>query len=160
MDGLRGGRPGRYVLQAAIASLYAEAPAYEQTDWAQIVALHDALLCVWPSSVVALNRAVALAEASGPLVALAEIEQLELGGELDGHQYLPAVKADLLQRLGRSVDAATAYSRAIELTKNEAERDFLVHQLADVTRRGRREAPPAAGAPAKPAYVPPLSESG
>ncbi len=142
VDGLRGGRPGRYVLQAAIASLYAEAPTYEQTDWAQIAELYDALLSVWPSSVVALNRAVVHAETSGPLAALAEIEQLELGGGLDGYQYLPAVKADLLQRLGRSVDAADAYARAIELTENEAEREFLTCQLGDIIRRGRRQAPP------------------
>lgn len=133
VDGLRGGRPGRYVLQAAIASLYAEAPTYEQTDWTQIVELYDALLSVWPSSVVALNRSVALAETSGPLVALAEIEQLELDGELDGYQYLPAVKAELLHRLGRCADAAAAYARAIELTENEVEREFLAERLEEVT---------------------------
>jgi RNA polymerase sigma-70 factor (ECF subfamily) len=129
--GLRGGPPGRYVLQAAIASLYVEAPTYEQTDWAQIVELYDALLAVWPSSIVALNRAVAVAETSGPVVALAEVEQLELGGDLDGYQYLPAVKADLLRRLGRSDDASAAYERALELTQNEAEREFLLHRLQE-----------------------------
>ena len=129
VDGLRGGRPGRYVVQAAIASLYAEAPTYEQTDWAQIVELYDALLSVWPSSVVALNRSVALAETSGPLIALAEIEQLELDGGLTGYRYLPAVKAELLHRLGRHGDAAAAYARAIELTENDVEREFLVQRL-------------------------------
>ena len=132
VDALRGGRPGRYVLQAAIASLYAQAATYEQTDWAQIAALYDALLAVWPSAVVALNRAVVLAEASGPPVALAEVERLELGGELSGYQYLPAVKADLLRRLGRHAEAAVAYERALELTANQAERDFLVHRLEEV----------------------------
>jgi predicted RNA polymerase sigma factor len=129
LDGLRGGRPGRYVLQAAIAALYAEAPTYEETDWAQIVEVYDALLAVWPSSVVALNRSVALAEVSGPVVALTEIERLELGGELDGYQYLPAVKADLLRRVGRTQDAAAAYARALALTDNGAERTFLAGQL-------------------------------
>lgn len=133
--GLRGGPPGRYVLQAAIASLYVEAPTYEQTDWAQIVELYDALLAVWPSSIVALNRAVAVAEASGPVVALAEVEQLELGGDLDGYQYLPAVKADLLRRLGRSADACAAYERALELTQNEAEREFLMRRLQETDRQ-------------------------
>jgi RNA polymerase sigma factor (sigma-70 family) len=129
MDGLRGVRPGRYVLQAAIAVLHAEAPTYEETDWAQIVALYDALLEVWPSSVVALNRSVALAEAHGPRAALDEIERLERAGELDGYQYLPAVKADLLRRIGRSAEAAAAYVRALKLTDNQAEREFLSRQL-------------------------------
>ena len=135
VDGLRGGRPGRYVLQAAIASLYVDAPTYEQTDWAQIVELYDALLAVWPSSIVALNRAVAVAEASCPALALAEVEQLELGGDLDGYQYLPAVKADLLRRLGRNADASASYERALELTQNEAEREFLMHRLQETDRR-------------------------
>ena len=74
---LRAGPPGRYVLQAAIASLYAEAPSYDQTDWPQIVALYDRLLEVWPSPVVALNRAVPLAMVAGPQAALAEVERLE-----------------------------------------------------------------------------------
>jgi predicted RNA polymerase sigma factor len=76
VDGLRGGRPGRYVLQAAIAALYAEAPTYDQTDWPQIVTLYDALLKVWPSPVVALNRAVAVAMVSGPSAALAQVQEL------------------------------------------------------------------------------------
>jgi RNA polymerase sigma-70 factor (ECF subfamily) len=131
VDGLRGGRPGRYVLQAAIASLYAEAPTYERTDWPQIVTLYDELLRVWPSPVVALNRAVAVAEALGPELALAEIEQLEADGDLTGYQYLPAVKADLLRRLGRTAESCAAYTRALELTTNEAERELLGRRLAE-----------------------------
>jgi RNA polymerase sigma factor (sigma-70 family) len=127
---LRAGRPGRYVLQAAIASLYADAPAYELTDWPQLVALYDELLRVWPSPVVALNRAVPLAMAAGPEAALAEVERLERDGRLAGYQYLPAVKADLLVRLGRDDEAAGAYRRALELTANEAERAFLAGRLA------------------------------
>ncbi|WP_020575415.1 RNA polymerase sigma factor [Actinopolymorpha alba] len=131
VDGLRGGRPGRYVLQAAIASLYAEAPAYEQTDWPQILTLYDELLRIWPSPVVALNRTVAMARVHGPMRALAEVEELERAGQLAGYHYLPAVKADLLRRLGRTNDAALAYRQALELAQNDAERDFLAARLAE-----------------------------
>jgi predicted RNA polymerase sigma factor len=126
IDGcLRAGPPGRYVLQAAIASLYAEAPSYDLTDWPQIVAIYDQLLKVWPSPVVELNRAVPLAMVAGPRVALAEVERLERGGQLAGYQYLPAIKADLLSRLGRTGEAAEAYHQAIALAANETERAFL-----------------------------------
>ena len=129
---LRGGQPGRYVLQAAIASLYAEAPSYDQIDWPQIVTLHDRLLEIWPSPVVALNRVVPLAEVVGPAAALAEVDTLAASGQLDSYQYLPAVQADLLVRLGRPADAATAYRRALDLTGNEAEREFLAQRLASL----------------------------
>jgi RNA polymerase sigma factor (sigma-70 family) len=122
VDCLREGPPGRYVLQAAIASLYAEAPAYDQTDWPQIVELYDVLLDVWPSPVVALNRAVPLAMVAGPRTALAEVEKLELDGRLSGYQYLHAIKADLLSRLGRTDEAADAYRQAFTLAANDAER--------------------------------------
>jgi RNA polymerase sigma-70 factor (ECF subfamily) len=135
VDGLRGGRPGRYVLQAAIAALYAQAPTYDQTDWPQIVTLYDELLSVWPSPVVALNRTVALAKVCGPEQALAEIEKLEQGGQLAGYQYLPAIKADLLQRLGRTAEASVAYGQALELTRNEAEREFLAQRRTDADRK-------------------------
>jgi RNA polymerase sigma-70 factor (ECF subfamily) len=132
--GLRGVRPGRYVLQAAIASLYAEAPTYEQTDWPQIVALYDALLAVWPSPVVALNRTVAVAMVSGPQAALAQVEDLERDGRLSGYQYLPAIRADLLRRLGRADEAAAAYRRALDLTGNDVERAFLADRLDESSR--------------------------
>jgi RNA polymerase sigma factor (sigma-70 family) len=130
VSALRGGRAGRYVLQAAIASLYAEAPSYDRTDWPQVVALYDRLLQVWPSPVVALNRAVPMAMVAGPDAALTEVEKLEADGSLAGYQYLPAVKADLLRRLGRTHEAAEAYQRALDLTANEAERAFLADRLA------------------------------
>ncbi|MEU6786192.1 sigma-70 family RNA polymerase sigma factor [Nonomuraea angiospora] len=130
VDGLRGGRPGRYVLQAAIASLYAEAPSYDQTDWPQIVTLYDELLSVWPSPVVALNRTVAVSMVSGPARALEEVAELEKNGRLARYQYLPAIKADLLRRLGRRQEASIAYRQALELTGNEAEREFLAERLA------------------------------
>jgi RNA polymerase sigma-70 factor (ECF subfamily) len=128
--GLRGGRAGRYLLQAAIASLYAEAPSYDQTDWPQIVALYDRLLELWPSPVVALNRAVPMAMVAGPDAALVEVEKLEADGTLSGYQYLPAVKADLLRRLGRTAEAIKAQQHALELTANQTERAFLAGQLA------------------------------
>jgi RNA polymerase sigma factor (sigma-70 family) len=128
---LRAGPPGRYVLQAAIAALYAAAPSYDQTDWAQIVELYDRLLAVWPSPVVALNRAVPLAMVDGPQAALAEVERLNADGRLSGYQYLHAIRADLLARLGRADEAAGAYRQALALTTNEAERAFLVTQIKD-----------------------------
>src|SRR5262249_31315295 len=127
---LRAGPPGRYVLQAAIASLYAEAPSYAETDWPQLVTLYDRLLAVWASPVGALNRTVPLA--NGPR---AEVERLERDGRLSGYQYLPAVKADLLSRLGRTGEAAGAYRQALALTANDAERAFLTGQLAAHTPR-------------------------
>ncbi len=126
---LRGGHRGRYVLQAAIASVYARAPAYEETDWPQVLALYDELLRVWPSPVVALNRAVSLSHVRGPAVALAEVEALQDAGHLVGYQYLPAVEADLLARLGRTSEAAGAYQRALALTRNAAERAFLTERI-------------------------------
>jgi RNA polymerase sigma factor (sigma-70 family) len=128
---LRAGPPGRYALQAAIAALYAEAPSYDQTDWPQIVELYDRLLTVWPSPVVALNRAVPLAMVDGPRTALAEVERLNADGRLSGYQYLHAIRADLLARLGRAGEAADAYRQALALTTNEAERAFLVAQIKD-----------------------------
>jgi RNA polymerase sigma-70 factor, ECF subfamily len=126
---LRARAPGRYALQAAIASLYAEAPAYEQTDWPQIVALYDRLLEVWPSPVVALNRTVPLAMVRGPAAALAEVEGLQRDGRLSGYHYLPAIKAELLSRAGRAREAADAYRQAFDLAANEAERVFLAEQV-------------------------------
>jgi RNA polymerase sigma factor (sigma-70 family) len=128
---LRAGPPGRYVLQAAIAALYAEAPAHDQTDWPQIVALYDRLLVVWPSPVVALNRAVPLAMVDGPQTALAEVERLNADGRLSGYQYLHAIRADLLARLGLADEAASAYRQALALTTNEAERAFLTARIKD-----------------------------
>ena len=117
------------MLQAAIAALYAEAPSYDRTDWPQIVELYDRLLEVWPSPVVALNRAVPLAMVVGPREALAEVERLNANGRLSGYQYLHAIRADLLTRLGRSGEADDAYRQALALTSNEAERGFLLARV-------------------------------
>jgi RNA polymerase sigma-70 factor (ECF subfamily) len=130
---LEAGPAGRFVLQAAIAALHAEAPGYAETDWPQILALYGELHRVWPSPVVALNRAVALAEVEGPEAALAEVEALERGGRLAGYRYLPATKADLLVRLGRTDEAAGAYRAALELVGNAAEQEFLAERLRSLT---------------------------
>jgi RNA polymerase sigma-70 factor (ECF subfamily) len=122
---LAAGPPGRFQLQAAIAALHAQAPSYEDTDWPQILQLYDALLALWPSPVIALNRAVALAMAEGPAEALAEVEALERDGRLSGYRYLPSTKADLLHRLGRDAEAVAAYRAALALTDNAAEQAFL-----------------------------------
>ena len=127
---LRAGPPGRFTLQAAIAALHALAPTYAETDWPQILALYHQLLRVWPSPVVALNRAVAVAMVEGPAAALAEIDALERDGRLAGYRYLPATKADLLHRLGRDAEAAEAYQAALALSDNAAEQEFLAAQLA------------------------------
>lgn len=124
------GRPGRFALQAAIAALHAQAPSHAETDWPQILTLYDSLLAAWPSPVVALNRAVALARVDGPAAALAVVEELERDGRLAGYRYLPATKADLLRRLGRHEEAVAAYRAALDLTENATERAFLSEQLA------------------------------
>jgi RNA polymerase sigma factor (sigma-70 family) len=125
LSSLKSAKPGRYTLQAAIASLHAHAASFEEVDWPQIAILYDALLLVWPSPVVQLNRAVAVSKTSGPLVALKIVEGLEREGDLDRYQYLPAVKAYLLEQLGRVPEANLARSRAMELTANQVERAFL-----------------------------------
>ena len=129
------GCPGRFALQAAIAALHAQAPSYQATDWPKIVRLYDLLGRAWPSPVVALNRAVAVAMADGPAAGLAELDDLERDGRLAGYRYLPAARADLLRRLGRADEAVEAYRAALELTSNHAERQFLASRLAEVTGR-------------------------
>ena len=128
---LAGGVPGRFALQAAIAALHAQAPAYDDTDWPQIVVLYDALLRVWPSPVVALNRALAVAMVEGPEAGLAALDALAGDGRLAGYRYLPAARADMMRRLGRTAEAADAYREALALTGNEAERAFLARRLAE-----------------------------
>ena len=132
LEAVRGGRPGRFALQAAIAALHAQAPSYAETDWAQVLGLYDALLRVWPSPVVALNRSVALAMVRGPEAALVEIEALESDGRLAAYRYLAATKADLQRRLGRTSEAVASYRTALALTDNELERAFLRGRLSEL----------------------------
>ncbi|MFQ5557069.1 MAG: RNA polymerase sigma factor, partial [Acidimicrobiales bacterium] len=115
---LRLHRIGPYQLQAAIASVHATASSVEETDWRAIVGLYDALLGLQPSPVVALNRAVAVAEADGPQSGLDLIDALEAAGTLAGYRYLHAARADLLRRLDRRAEAIRAYNRALELGGN------------------------------------------
>jgi RNA polymerase sigma-70 factor (ECF subfamily) len=112
------GRPGPYQIQAAINAVHCDPPP---TDWGQIVALYDQLLAVAPTPVVALNRAVALAEVDGPSAGLAIVDALDLGA----YYLFHAVRADLLRRLGRDPEAVAAYDAALTLTDNAAERAFL-----------------------------------
>jgi RNA polymerase sigma-70 factor (ECF subfamily) len=126
---LRRDRPGPYQLQAAINAVHSDAATAEGTDWAQILALYDQLLAGTPTPVVALNRAVAVAEVHGPAVALALVDELDL----DGYHVLHAVRADLLRRLGRTAEAADAYDAAIARAGNAAERAFLRHRRLGLT---------------------------
>jgi RNA polymerase sigma-70 factor (ECF subfamily) len=124
---LRRNRPGPYQLQAAIAAVHADAAVTTDTDWRQILALYDQLMIVAPTPVVALNRCVAVAEAEGPAAALRQLDAMDQL-DLAGYHLFHAARADLLRRLGRSAEAATAYSAAIERVGNETERSFLIRQ--------------------------------
>ncbi|GAB2864317.1 RNA polymerase sigma factor [Actinoallomurus bryophytorum] len=128
---LCGPRSGPYAIQAAIAAIHAEAPDVATTDWPQIVALYDVLARVSPSPVVELNRAVAVAMRDGPQAGLTALDALD-GHALRDYYLLPAARADLLRKLGRTAEAATAYRNALELVGNERERAFLHKKLADL----------------------------
>ena len=127
---LRRGQPGPYQLQAAINAVHSDAPAAAATDWGQILALYDQLLALAPSPVVALNRAVAVAEVEGPEAALALVDGLDL----DGYRLFHAIRADLLRRLGRDAEAVAAYEAAIARTGNATERAFLERRRRALTR--------------------------
>jgi RNA polymerase sigma-70 factor (ECF subfamily) len=124
---LRRGQPGPYQIQAAINAVHSDAPTAAATDWGQILQLYDQLLAVAPSPVVALNRAVAVAEVDGPAAALTLVDGLDL----DRYYLYHAIRADLLRRLGRPGEAARAYEAALALTGNAAERAYLTARLAD-----------------------------
>ena len=130
----RGAR-GPYALQAAIAALHAQANSARETDWHQIAALYELLLQVQPSPVVELNRAVAVAMASGLPEGLRLLNALEEQGELRGYYLLPAARGDLLRRMERWDESGEAYRRALNLVSNEAERRFLQRRLSEVQRR-------------------------
>lgn len=118
---LRANRPGAYQIQAAINAVHSDAPSAAATDWRQVLALYDQLFQIAPTPVVALNRAVAVAEVEGPAAALALVEALDL----TAYYLFHAIRADLLQRLDRPAEAASAYDAAIALTGNAAEQDLL-----------------------------------
>ena len=141
---LRGGRPGRFALQSAIAALYTETPTYADTDWRQLRDLYDLLLSVWPSPVVALNRAVVVSMLDGPAAALPLVEALAADPRLAAYHYLPATRADLLRRLGRTQEADVAYRAAIALCDNAVEREFLRSRLHSARANGAAYAGPTA----------------
>lgn len=130
---LRLARIGRYQLQAAIAALHAQAETPAQTDWRQIAALYRVLMRLHPSSVVALNHAVAVAMSAGLETGLKQIEELGASGELNSYHLYHAARADLLRRLGRSQEAGEAYRQALALTANAVERRYLRRRLGEVT---------------------------
>lgn len=125
-------RPGRYALEAAIAAVHAEAPTYADTDWDEIVGLYGVLVQLWPSPVVALNRAVAVGFARGALAGLAALDELAAEPQLAGYGYLAAARGHFLAELGRTGEARVAYQEAVLLTGNTAERHFLEHRLAEL----------------------------
>jgi RNA polymerase sigma factor (sigma-70 family) len=131
-EALRARPPGRYALQAAIAAVHAEARSWDDTDWREVVALYDVLTGVWPSPVVALNRAVAVGFARGADAGLAALDALTAEPQLAGYGYLPAARADFLRRLGRVDEARDAYQEALLLTENAVERRFLAGRVAEV----------------------------
>jgi RNA polymerase sigma-70 factor (ECF subfamily) len=138
-EGLRGG-PGPFALQAAIAALHCQAARAEDTDWPQILRLYDLLERQQPSPIVSLNRAVAVAMVQGPRPALALIDALAAGGDLDGYHLLHAARADLLRRAGSPAEAAKSYVQALALVANDSERRFLERRLREVQPTAARSA--------------------
>ncbi len=128
-EALRRRPPGRFALMAAIAAVHAEAPEWDATDWRQIVELYDLLLRIWPSPVVALNRAVAVGLADGPAAGLAQLDGLAEEPVLATYSYLAAARADFLRQLGRTEEARAAYEEARLLNENAVEREFLAARL-------------------------------
>ena len=129
-DALAHRAAGPFVLMAAIAALHAEAPSWESTDWREIVELYDRLFAIWPSPVVALNRAVAIGLADGPEAGLSALTELTTDRQLLNYGYLASARADFLRRLGRHDEARAAYQEAIGSCENEIERAFLLSRLS------------------------------
>lgn len=136
---LRRNQPGPYQIQAAINAVHADAPSAALTDWWQILQLYDQLLALAPTPVVALNRAIAMAEVRGPDAALALVDDLP---GLDNYYLRYAVRADLLRRLGRDREAAAEYDDAMARTENQGEREFLRRSRAEISRSGLRRGAP------------------
>jgi len=126
---LQSRRFGAYTLQAAIAAVHAQADSVAATDWRQIVALYDRLLQIQPSPVVRLNRAVAIAMCEGPEAGLAEIDDLLAHGDLANYYLAHSVRADMYRRLGRTDEARASYEKALALTQQQPERQFLQERI-------------------------------
>ena len=120
-------------MQAAIAALHMRAPRYEDTDWPQIAALYEVLMRIHPSPVIELNHAVAVAMVDGPERALRLVDSIGKRGQLNGYHVLPAVRGDLLRRLGRRDEAIAAYQQALKAVDLEPERRFLAARLAELS---------------------------
>jgi RNA polymerase sigma-70 factor, ECF subfamily len=131
-ESLRRGGARPYALQAAIAALHARAATAAETDWRQVAELYRLLLDMQPSPVVELNRAVAVAQGYGEEKGLRLLDDLDSRGALPGYHLLPAARADLLRRLGRTAEASGAYRRALKLAGNPAEQRFLARRLREV----------------------------
>jgi len=129
---LRGRPPTRYALMAAIAAVHARSAQWRATDWVRITKLYDTLMQVWPSPVVALNRAVAISQAHGPEAGLEALRPLNDEPQLVGYHYLAATRADFLRRLGQTCDARLAYHEALTFAQNAAERAFLEDRLREL----------------------------
>ena len=129
---LSAGQVGPYTIQAAIATVHAQAPSAAATDWGHIVALYDLLLQAHPSPVVELNRAVAVAMRDNPEAGLALVDAILARGELENYHLAHAARADLCRRLGRTEEARTSYERALNLTQQEPERRFLGRRLSEL----------------------------
>jgi RNA polymerase sigma-70 factor, ECF subfamily len=125
-------RPNTYAVQAAIAALHMRADRYEDTDWPQIAGLYEVLMRIHPTPVVELNHAVAVSMVDGPERALRLVDSIARRGELKGYHMLPAVRADLLRRLGRRTEAIEAYQQALQSAELEPERRFLAARLAEL----------------------------
>jgi RNA polymerase sigma-70 factor, ECF subfamily len=125
-------RIGAYQLQAAIAAVHDEATTARETDWVQILGLYEVLARIQPSTVVELNRAVALAMVAGPAAGLEVVDAIHRSGTLDGYLHLHSARADLLRRLDRRDESIVAYERALELATNEPERVFLQGRLNEL----------------------------
>jgi RNA polymerase sigma-70 factor (ECF subfamily) len=126
------GRPETYAVQAAIAALHAQAPSYQATDWPQIAGLYEVLLRISPSPVIELNHAAVVSMVDGPARALDLVDALQARGKLDGYELLPAVRADLLRRLGRVEAARKAYVAATKATQLEPLRRLYARRLAEM----------------------------
>src|SRR5579863_5579404 len=129
---LKSRRFGSYTLQAAIAAVHAEAKSVAATDWQQIVALYDQLVRIQPSPVVQLNRAVAIAMRDGPEAGLAQMDALVKHGELENYYLAHSARADMYRRLGRTAEARASYEKALALTQQEPERQFLTRRLEEL----------------------------
>jgi RNA polymerase sigma-70 factor (ECF subfamily) len=140
---IRRGRPGAYQLQAAIHAVHCDADSFEATDWPQIVALYDHLFSVMPTPVVALNRAIAVAEVEGPGAALTTLDAI--APDLDTYHLLHAARGTMLRRLGQRDAAQAAFDRAAHLAATEADRRFLAQQIEELAEGGARMQRPPGG---------------